>query len=461
MRPQTLLRLASTETEVDDGLADKDLLSRFATGRDPAAFELLVWRHSGMVLRVCRRITGDHHLAEDACQATFLALARHAGAVGRGSVAGWLYRVARRTGTRAALRAARKPVVMADFPDHFPAPSPPTTSDPALIEALDTEIANLPERFRAPVLLCFFEGLTQKTAAERLGIPVGTVAAHIARAKERLRRRLASRGFVGSGCSLVAVLATGTVDAMPAFVAATSRAAVKFAAGESAGVSHSILTLAQVAGGTMHGTTVRWAMSMVALCVTATLGSLWVAGGVNPSNPSPSAEGASPMGGRTLRISRLSVDANDLVEAHALNIYKFTVEIEKGQQFHVVLRERDNEDAAPREVKKFTFRRSEKDGPTTLRIDFTRTDGIVGGVLLSDQKQTVFRVNCSDCEPSDMASVVAVPLSRLKSAERTLIASDKGNQEQHVKETQLLSIVPTNGLGESNFPRADLLIEKE
>src|SRR5215204_2388549 len=76
-------------------VGDADLLQRFVTHRDESAFELLMWRHAGMVLGVCRAILGDHHLAEDAFQATFLALARKAAAIGRREVlAGWLYRVA-------------------------------------------------------------------------------------------------------------------------------------------------------------------------------------------------------------------------------------------------------------------------------------------------------------------------------------------------------------------------------
>jgi len=75
--------------------ADAELLRRFVVGRDPAAFELLVWRHGPMVHAVCRRAAGRD--ADDAFQATFLALVRHARSVRRGeSLAGWLHRVARR-----------------------------------------------------------------------------------------------------------------------------------------------------------------------------------------------------------------------------------------------------------------------------------------------------------------------------------------------------------------------------
>src|SRR4051812_43609520 len=64
-------------------VSDADLLQRFALHHDESAFELLMWRHSGMVLGACRAILKDHHLAEDAFQATFLALARKAGSISR------------------------------------------------------------------------------------------------------------------------------------------------------------------------------------------------------------------------------------------------------------------------------------------------------------------------------------------------------------------------------------------
>src|SRR5437868_2037175 len=86
-------------------MTDGQLLDRFLAQRDQGAegaFEELIVRHGGMVFRVCRKVLHDPHDAEDAFQATFLVLAHQAGSIRRrGSVASWLFGVARRVALQA------------------------------------------------------------------------------------------------------------------------------------------------------------------------------------------------------------------------------------------------------------------------------------------------------------------------------------------------------------------------
>ena len=60
--------------------SDAVLLERYVRDREEAAFAALVARHGPMVRRVCGRVLADTHAADDAFQATFLVLARRAGA---------------------------------------------------------------------------------------------------------------------------------------------------------------------------------------------------------------------------------------------------------------------------------------------------------------------------------------------------------------------------------------------
>jgi RNA polymerase sigma factor (sigma-70 family) len=187
----TLLRHIRQLAGPPEGPTDRQLLDRFAAGRDEGAFAALVGRHGPMVLRVCRRVLGDAHDAEDAFQATFLVLARSAGAVRRSeALASWLHGVARRTALAARRRRAHEQRGTA---------APP--GDPAWQAAwrevqavLDDEVGRLPAKYRAPFVLCFLEGKSRPEAARELGWKEGTVSSRLARARDRLRLRLARRG---------------------------------------------------------------------------------------------------------------------------------------------------------------------------------------------------------------------------------------------------------------------------
>jgi RNA polymerase sigma factor (sigma-70 family) len=209
------------------------LLQRFASGREEVAFAALVRRHGPLVLGVCRRLLQDSHEAEDAFQATFLVLASKAGTIRKqASVGSWLFGVATRLATRMRTRAARRRAL-----ERRTVTMPAT--DPAadvtwgeLSRGLHEEVNRLPETYRAPLLLCYWEGNTQDEAAGRLGWPRGTLKRRLERGRELLRGRLARRGLTLSAALIALMLSERQAGAaVPSALAArTVQSAARFAA---------------------------------------------------------------------------------------------------------------------------------------------------------------------------------------------------------------------------------------
>ena len=223
-----------------------------------------------MVLGVCRAVLGDRHDAEDAFQATFLVLALRAGSIRRGdAVASWLYSAARRVALRARRQAARhrererRRAAQAGAAE--PVSAPPADPWPELYEELD----RLPEPFRAVVVLCDLEGHSYEQAAGMLHCPVGTVQSRLARGRQRLRRRLESRGLssavvlVGTGAGLTARSATAAVSSRLA--TAIAKTAVSIAGGQT------IAAVAPTTVAGLVGAEIRRLLMTRALTVLTTL----------------------------------------------------------------------------------------------------------------------------------------------------------------------------------------------
>jgi RNA polymerase sigma factor (sigma-70 family) len=201
---------------------DRELMERFVRYGSDGAFADLMARHGAMVRAVCRRYLRDPHAADDAFQATFLVLIHKAGLVRwRESIGGWLFEVATRVARKAAGQAVRRSARegAAANAASEPAGPAPASDLTALQVALDEELRRLPEKFRTPLVLCHLEGLSQDEVARRLGVTDGQLRGRLYRAKERLRERLARRGFTLSAVLLALAIAR-PARALPSTLAA-------------------------------------------------------------------------------------------------------------------------------------------------------------------------------------------------------------------------------------------------
>jgi RNA polymerase sigma factor (sigma-70 family) len=225
------------------GRTDGQLLRGFVLRREEAAFAELVHRHGPMVLALCRRLLPQDADAEDAFQATFLVLARKAASIRKQeSAANFLYGVARRIAMRVRVEATRRPAAT-------PAAASASRNDPAaeagrreLRAILDAELSRLPEKYRTPVVLCYFKGRSHAEAAGQLGWPEGTVKGRLARARDLLRGRLARRGVALSATALAVGLVEQTASAR--VPAALQQSAIQGACLAAAVLSGRVLALA-------------------------------------------------------------------------------------------------------------------------------------------------------------------------------------------------------------------------
>jgi HlyD family secretion protein len=236
-------------------LTDGQLLERFATDADEVAelaFSALVERHEAMVWRVCLAIVRDEHAAEDAFQATFLVLVRKARSLWvRDSLGPWLHEVASRTASylRSTGIRRRKHEQRCAQRDAARSVEVGTLRDIDLDAAIHEEVNRLPEKYRAPIVLCDLEGRTHQEAARFLGWPIGTVKSRQSQGRGLIRDRLVRRGLgLAFAGTVVASLRQTAVAAMPKSV---SHTAVNAAMQQSArlltrfGVSARVLTLTQ------------------------------------------------------------------------------------------------------------------------------------------------------------------------------------------------------------------------
>ncbi|HEY7329331.1 MAG TPA: sigma-70 family RNA polymerase sigma factor [Gemmataceae bacterium] len=194
--------------------ADSELLSRYAQERDTASFEELLERYAPLVWGSCRRIAPTEADAEDAFQATFLALVRQADRLdGRQPLAGWLHTVAVRVARKAGIRARKEAIQI-----HSPEPVTPgdisdEVSQKELFRMVDEEIEQLPATLRLPLILCCLQGGTRDEAAQTLRCSVAAVKSRLERGRDLLRRRLQRRGVQLPAAFLLLGLTTERIRA--------------------------------------------------------------------------------------------------------------------------------------------------------------------------------------------------------------------------------------------------------
>jgi RNA polymerase sigma factor (sigma-70 family) len=278
------------------GLTDQQLLARFVAARDESAFATLVARHGGMVLGVCRRLLRSEQDAEDAFQATFLVLARKAGAIGWADSAGpWLHEVATRTALEARSTIARRRSWERQE-EALPHPAVATIEPCDWQPLLDQELRRLPEKYRTAVILCALEGRSRREAALLLGIHEGTLSSRLASARKMLAERLTRRGVTLSAGAL-AVISEGATAATvpPALVRSTITVATLVVAGLDAAVTTPSAVLMKGVLKAMFFQKLKWTAVVLMATVMMGAGGFVFQSGNGPATARAQAPAAKPV----------------------------------------------------------------------------------------------------------------------------------------------------------------------
>jgi RNA polymerase sigma factor (sigma-70 family) len=237
-----------------DTTSDGILIRRFAEERDHGAFATLLQRHGGLVWSVGMRLLKNREEVEDAFQATFLVLAKRAGALAREkSLAAWLHGVAVRV-CRNQLRIERRHQRRLSVAVNMARGEYDSRRNNELRLVVDEALAEIPQRYREVLVMCDMEGFTIDEVARRLSVPRGTISSRLTRGRERLRKRLVHQGLVvAAGMSVLAAAHADAAVTLPeSLLESTVLQADAFAWGTATAKAGLSLHVSQLANGALR-----------------------------------------------------------------------------------------------------------------------------------------------------------------------------------------------------------------
>lgn len=170
------------------------LVQQVADG-DRAAFGVLLNAHQQPLVRFTRRILGDYGVADEIVQETFVRLWTRAGSFNSANarLTTWLHSVAHNLCIDSFRRNSRLEFTDDDARLELSAVGPDNDLEAAQKgQRVRVAMQKLPERQRSALVMCHYQGLSNREAAEVLGVSVDALESLLARARRYLKKELLS-----------------------------------------------------------------------------------------------------------------------------------------------------------------------------------------------------------------------------------------------------------------------------
>jgi RNA polymerase sigma factor (sigma-70 family) len=192
---------------------DKELLSQYLETRDPLAFTEITRRYRSLVFSAARRVTGNHHDAEDVAQACFVELAERADQI-KGPLGGWLHLRATSRAVNTLRKRSRRRATESKAAAPEEAPIVEATWD-LVGPLIDEEIERLPDTLRLPLILHFLQDFSQEEVGRILKMSRQTVARRVRLGIERIRKQVAKKHIVAATGVLTVLMREHVIEAAP------------------------------------------------------------------------------------------------------------------------------------------------------------------------------------------------------------------------------------------------------
>lgn len=164
------------------------------------------------------------------------------------------------------------------------------------------------------------------------------------------------------------------------------------------------------------------------------------------------------------RLEKLPLTASDISSVTGLNIYKYRIAIKPGTKFDVAISVLDSPDSKPRFLNRQTFTSDNDVDTVDLLLSFLPRDNTLRGVLLSQDEDVEYRIDCPRCSPSGIVTNISLPLSNVRSTRKVLIplTMDSSLEISDENEISLIAILAKEdgkpASMQKSYPRAKVSV---